>query len=182
MKPNELMAEWSAGIRVNVLAHYECAKLYDSYHRRLGYPTVIFSALTGTAFVSSLNDSDNPGIKGVAIVLSLVVTVLASLQTFLHYSERADKHKAAAEEFGKLRRELEQMLVLVPPGGDMTKHDMDTIRTKWGDLSTNAPAIPNKILARMQARAARGRPPMADPPLGGAVAAQAPQRQTAAQT
>ena len=57
MKPNELIEEWHAGIRINVLAHYECSKLFESCHRLLGYPPVILSALAGTAFVSTLNDS-----------------------------------------------------------------------------------------------------------------------------
>lgn len=37
MKPNELIKEWHAGIRINVLAHYDCSKLFDRYHRLLGY-------------------------------------------------------------------------------------------------------------------------------------------------
>jgi hypothetical protein len=173
MKATELMEQWYAGIKLQVLSHYECAKLYESYHRRLGYPTVILSALTGTAFVASLNDSDIWWIKGVAVVLSLMVTVLASLQTFLRYSERAEKHKTAAEEFGKLRRELEEMLVLVPAGGDIAKNDMDAIRTTWGDLSTNAPAIPNHILTRIKNQSAKARAVSAKPALAvAAVAAQ----------
>ena len=59
MKPNELMEEWHAGIRINVLAHYECSKLFERYHRLLGYPTVVLSALAGTAFVSSLTIADH---------------------------------------------------------------------------------------------------------------------------
>ena len=41
MKPNDLIEEWQAGIRISVLAHYECSKLFEAYHRLLGYPTVI---------------------------------------------------------------------------------------------------------------------------------------------
>jgi len=48
MKPNELIEEWHAGIRINVLAHYESSKLFERYHRLLGYPTVILSALAGS--------------------------------------------------------------------------------------------------------------------------------------
>lgn len=149
MKPNELFEEWHAGIRINVLAHYDCSKLFDRYHRLLGYPTVILSALAGTAFVSSLTDSGVWWARGFAILLSLAVTVLASLQTFLRFAERAEKHKAAATEFGKLRRELEQILALTPAGGAVTAGEMEAVRLKWGELSTHAPAIPNHVYTRM---------------------------------
>lgn len=149
MKPMELIEEWHAGIRISVLAHYECAKLFESYHRSLGYPTVILSAMAGTTFVSTLNESNAEWARGIAIALSVIVTVLASLQTFLRYAERAEKHKSAATEFGKLRRQLEQMVAFVPDGGTLTRSDMEFVRRKWGELSTHAPAIPNKVYTRM---------------------------------
>jgi hypothetical protein len=149
LKPNALIEEWHAGIRINVLAHYECSKIFERQHRTLGYPTVILSALAGTAFVSSLTDSNIWWARGIAILLSLAVTVFASLQTFLRYAERAEKHKAAAAEFGKLRRELEQLAAFVPEDGTVTAHEMQAIRVKWGELSTHAPAIPNYVYTRM---------------------------------
>ncbi len=149
MKPNELIQEWHAGIRISVLAHYECSKLFEAYHRLLGYPTVILSALAGTAFVSTLTNSDLKWARGIAIILSLAVTVFASLQTFLRYSERAEKHKKAATEFGKLRRELEQIIAVIPDGSTVAENDMKSVRLKWGELSTHAPSIPNKVYSRM---------------------------------
>ena len=166
MKPNELLEEWLAGIRINVLAHYECSKLFDAYHRLLGYPTVILSALAGTAFVSTLNDSNYWWARAAAVGLSLAVTVFASLQTFLRYAERSEKHKRAATEFGKLRRELEQMLALLPPDGAVRPSDMQFVRNQWGELSTHAPAIPNRVYTRMFLKvwhkaAGTGQPPTA---------------------
>jgi hypothetical protein len=149
MKPNELILEWHAGIRINVLAHYECAKLFEGFHRLLGYPTVILSALAGTAYVSTLNDSGVWWARSIAVVLSLAVTVLVSLQTFLRYAERAEKHKDAATEFGKLRRELEEIIAHVPEGSKVTEGQMETIRVKWGEISTHAPSIPNHVYTRM---------------------------------
>jgi len=149
MKPNDLIQEWHAGIRISVLAHYECSKLYEAYHRLLGYPTVILSALAGTAFVSTLNDSSVWWARSFAVVLSLAVTVFVSLQTFLRYSERAEKHKNAATEFGKLRRELEQIIAVIPEGGMVPESDMKSVRIKWGELSTHAPSIPNQVYSRM---------------------------------
>ncbi len=149
MKPNELIQEWHAGIRISVLAHYECSKLFEAYHRLLGYPTVILSALAGTAFVSTLTNSDLRWARGLAVMLSLAVTVFASLQTFLRYAERAEKPKKAATEFGKLRRELEQIIAIIPDGSTVAENDMKSVRLKWGELSTHAPSIPNKVYSRM---------------------------------
>ena len=87
--------------------------------------------------------------RAIAILLSVAVTVFASLQTFLRYSERAEKHKAAATEFGKLRRELEQLIAFIPAGGTVAAGDMKSIRTQWGELSAHAPSIPNQVYTRM---------------------------------
>lgn len=149
MKLNEMIEEWHAGIRINVLSHYECSKVFENYHRLLGYPAVILSALAGTAFVSSLDGSSVRWERAIAILLSLAVTVLASLQTFLRYSERSEKHKKTATEFGKLRRELEQIIVLAPAIEAIPKTEIEAIRIKWGELSTHAPSIPNEIYTRM---------------------------------
>ncbi len=45
-------------------------------------------------------------------LLSIGAAVLASQQTFLGYSERAEKHRVAAAKYGALGREPETMLVL----------------------------------------------------------------------
>lgn len=148
MKHNELITEWHAGIRINVLSHYECAKLFESYHRKLGYPTVILSALAGTTLVSLPNINNVWG-QLLTLGLSISVTVFASLQTFLRYSERAEKHKSAATEFGKLRRELEQFIVFSTTDGAITRDEMEVIRLRWGELSAHAPAIPNRVYTRM---------------------------------
>lgn len=145
MNPITLLDEWHTGIRVCVMSHHECAKRNDGYHQLLGWPLVVFSAVAGTSAVSSMNDSGVGWQRILAVSLSMLVTVLASLQTFLRYSEQAQQHKAAAVEFGKLRRELEQMLALLPAGTAPDKAQMDAVRVKWGDLSSHAPSIPNRI-------------------------------------
>lgn len=150
MNPNALLLEWQIGIRIAVVAHYSSAKLFESYHRRLGWPLVILSAIAGTSVVASMNEAHGGWEKPVSVILSMLVTVLASLQTFLRFSELAEKHKLAATELSKLRRQLEETLSLIPAGAMATQADMDPIRTKWDELSTNAPPIPSRIYRQSQ--------------------------------
>ena len=150
MNPNALLEEWHIGIRISVVAHYGAAKMYEGYHRRLGWPLVVVSAIAGTAVVASMNDSQETWQKLMSVGLSMTVTVLASLQTFLRYSELAEKHKVTATELNNLRRQVEQTLAFVPAPGAVAKNDMDAIRAKWDELSKNAPPIPSKLYNQSQ--------------------------------
>ncbi len=92
MTPLEaLTAEWR--VRVNRMknAHYRAATLFERIHLYLGVPVIVLSSIVGTA-------------------------VFASLQTFLRYSERADKHRIAGAKYGALNVDLELLESLSSPG------------------------------------------------------------------
>src|SRR5436190_1807437 len=82
------------------------------------------TAAVGTTVFSSIASSPQLWVKILTGIMSMAAAVLAALQTFLKYSERAAQHKAAAQNYGMLRREYEEMQVeaaqrgtAVPPDG-----------------------------------------------------------------
>lgn len=75
-------AQFNAGVR------------WGRYHLWLGVPSVILSALAGTAFFKG-----EPEIAG---AMSTIVTILTALMTFLKPSERASSHKSSGDQYLKL--------------------------------------------------------------------------------
>ncbi len=61
------------------------------------------------------------------IVLSISAPILAALQTFLRFPERAEQHRTAAVRFGKLKRDVETLLVFPPS-------DVAALESKMKDL------------------------------------------------
>lgn len=78
-------AQFNAGVR------------WSRYHLWLGVPSVILSALAGTAFFKG-----EPEIAG---AMSSVVTILTALMTFLKPSERASSHKSSGDQYLTLRND-----------------------------------------------------------------------------
>lgn len=78
-------AQFNAGVR------------WGRYHLWLGVPSVILSALAGTAFFK-----DQPEIAG---VMSTIVTILTALMTFLKPSERASSHKSSGDQYVTIRND-----------------------------------------------------------------------------
>ena len=75
--------------------------------RLLGVAVVVLSTIVGTAIFSTLESSPSTAVKIVAGLASVGAGVLAALQTFLGFEERAAKHREVATAYGTLRREPE---------------------------------------------------------------------------
>ena len=143
MNPDKLIDQWRRGFRIGHRAHYEAAKYYQRVHLFLAIPAVIISALLGTTVFANLQYSDVGWVKFVLAVLSVTMIVLSSLQAFLRYAERSERHRTAAVQYGELRRELEQLLVFNAKSPN--EATVEDLRKKWNAVDRQAPTIPTTI-------------------------------------
>lgn len=141
MKPDELIDQWRRGLRICHRAHYESAKRYERRHWLLSVPAVVISALLGTSVFASLMDSESAGVKAAMAVLSVATVVLSTLQATFRFSERAERHKAAAILIGEVRRALEQQLVFE----HRDEPAFEKLRKNWDAADRQAPTIPSSI-------------------------------------
>lgn len=128
-------------------AHTRCATLYDRRNLMLGVPVVGLTTIVGTSIFATLASAQQRVWISVLIaLLSIGAAVLASLQTFLRYSELSQKHKAAAVEYGTLRRRIEALL---PRSDKLTdpesNESMEFIRSRWDTVEQESPSIPQRI-------------------------------------
>jgi hypothetical protein len=148
-----LMTDWFRRVRESQQIHYACANLFSRLHLSLGIPTIALSAAAGTAVLASLQKT--VGLAGIVVgLISILAAVLASLQTFLGLSDRAETHRVIGARYSAVRRQLESMKTF-PPAMAEAKSQLNEIRAKMDELAEEAPEVPAHIKRRVDSRLKR---------------------------
>ena len=149
-----LVMAWIRRARESQIRHYTMADRLTGCGRRLGLGVIGITAATGTsAFLSLVATAMSPDVRVVIGMTSLSAAVLASLQTFLRYSERAELHRRAGAQYGAVRRRLEAI-----HAADPCMHDVrviDAVRDELDHIAQTAPHLP-RTLASGGAMEAKG--------------------------
>ncbi|GIW52804.1 MAG: hypothetical protein KatS3mg081_2159 [Gemmatimonadales bacterium] len=147
-----LLDEWDSDLRVICHGHYDAAVHFDRLHYTLGVPVVLLTAAVGTSVFAALGKNPNSFLQILVGLASLGATVLAALQTFLKYSERAEKHRQAGAFFGSLLKEIEQVRA-VPPADDASfRKWANSFRTRWDEVSKESLTIPTPMFKKHYAK------------------------------
>jgi hypothetical protein len=150
-----LLREWEERASISQDAHYVLATRLGGYNLLFGIPVVVFTTVVGTSVFATLQENVGTSWRILVGIVSVLAAVLASLQTFLRFQERAEKHRAAAELWAAIRREIDQMLALHPDYlAERTdpKAYLDTLRRRMGEVSAQSPEIGNKDWSAAEAR------------------------------
>ncbi|SPB17126.1 hypothetical protein NOV72_04330 [Caballeronia novacaledonica] len=139
-----LVLAWIRRARESQIRHYTMADRLTRCGRRLGLGVIGITAVTGTsAFLSLVAAAVSPDVRVVIGMTSLSAAVLASLQTFLRYSERAELHRRAGAQYGAVRRRLEAI-----HAADPSLHDprvIDAVRDELDHIAQTAPHLPRSV-------------------------------------
>lgn len=140
-----LITDWFRRVRESQMVHYRCANHFARRNYMFGIPTMALTTAVGTAVFASLDNEAIGHFKIVIGMISILAAVLSSLQTFLGFAQRADKHKIIASSYGGVRRQLE-MLKTFPPADDKElKASLEDIKKRMDELAENAPDVPKSI-------------------------------------
>ena len=142
----EILTDWHRRISRFQRAHTRTAALFE---KRYIWNGVSIIALTLIAAV--LAWADNNYFKLTASGISVIAAVLAGVQTFLRYPQRAERHKNAGAEFGSLRRLIEQQIASNSVDSDESVF-VDRTRKKWDLLTKEAPTVPQGICERTRGK------------------------------
>ena len=143
-----LLKDWRQRTAAASEAHYQLASGLRRKNLRLGVPVVIFSSCVGTSLFASLANPEvgiPPALKVTVGSISLVAAILATLQTFLRFGERAEKHVVAADWYAAMRRDIEQLLALSAKERGTPKSCFDRIRKQMSKVGQHSPEIGDKL-------------------------------------
>lgn len=140
-KQKELIDVWETDFRIICHAHYDAAVRAEHRNYQLGIPVIVLSAIVGSAIFVSLEKDPSTYVRIIVGLLSLGSVVLASLQTFLKWSERAEKHREAGARFGALLKEVEQHKAIPPEDDETLTRWCNSLRVRWDELSMESPTV-----------------------------------------
>jgi len=143
-----LLDEWDSDLRVICHGHYDAAVQVDRRHYTLGVPVVILTVAVGTSVFAALGKNPNSFLQILVGLASLGAAVLAALQTFFKYAERAEKHRRAGAFFGSLLKEIEQVRAVPPADDGSFRKWANAFRERWDEVSKEAPTIPAPIFTK----------------------------------
>lgn len=138
----EVLDDWYERVAVTQRAHYLSADHFVGRKYWLGIPAVALSTIVGTSVFASVQKQPEPWLQIVVGLASVAAALLASLQTFLGYSERAEKHRIAGAKYGALGRELEVLRASVDTPSDEV---IAEVRKRLDSLALESPNNPLPI-------------------------------------
>lgn len=138
----DLLKDWHNRVAAARSAHYQLASRMRRRNLVVGVPSVVFSAVVGTSLFATLSDANVPRALRIVIgLVSLLAAVLAALQTFFGFSERAERHVIAADWYSAVRRRLDLLIALPKNERDPPKKCLDEIRKEMSRIGQQAPEI-----------------------------------------
>ena len=153
------LRSWAAQV-----AHYRVASHLRLYNVWLGLPVVVFTTAVGTSLFATMNQAKLPDALRIVVgSVAVVAAILAGIQTFLNFAQRADQHVLAADWYASIRRKIDQELA-TPKGHrrdpkkflDEVRRDMNTVGSQFPEIGDRAwsqvadefglPETPNGVL------------------------------------
>lgn len=142
-KEIELLKRWLRRIKRKQLAHRLSAKRKGHYHLIMGIPVVIISAIVGLFAFSSIESDNKFFLIG---TLSLLVSILSSLQTFLKFELKAKLHQDADIGYSEIRMDIEESLTFIHVSDkEEIKARCEKIRAKIENVNHHSPLISESI-------------------------------------
>lgn len=148
-----LLQAWQGRVAAAKEGHY---KLVSQLRRRnvlLGVPAIVFSSVVGTSAFATLSEErvSLPLRIGVG-AFSVAAAILAALQTFLRFSERAERHLIAADWYAAMHRDISQLLALPPEARGDPKECFDRIRKEMSKIGQQSPEISERVWTKVARR------------------------------
>ena len=126
-------------------SHYLAAEYAGKMHNKLGVPIVVISAIVGTAIFSTLTKDPNIYWKIGTGIVSVMVSVLAALQTFFNFSQKSENHKKAGSLYSQHRRKIDMFGIRYRSLDDIDKkkaiQELEEISNQLSQLSSETPTF-----------------------------------------
>jgi hypothetical protein len=148
---SELLRHWRFRVHRVQTGHYEAGRRYDRMHLWLGVPTLIVGTIVGTAIFASLSSATHEVFPTILVgLLSVASAVLAGLQTFLKYSELAERHKIAGARFADIKHQIEMVAVFQADSPELLESKLNEIEQRWEKIREESPNIPARIWRKIE--------------------------------
>jgi hypothetical protein len=150
-----LLKDWRSRADAAALTHYGTAARLSSLDAALGIPVVVLTTVAGTSIFATLQEEQSLALKVFVGVVIVSAAILAALQAFFKFPERAEKHRMAGNRWAAFRREVDKMMSLHPDykeaWGDPKRY-LDALQDRMDNLASEAPEMSVRLWRRAGTR------------------------------
>ena len=141
----EHLTNWHRRARDVQLSCYNSATWFDFWHFMIGAPLIVLTSAAATSYYKALVTQHRTFLGVPTEILGLLLPILAALQTFLKYGQRAEKFRTTAAKYGSIRREMEQGSSLLFGNKQEAEKLMNSLRKELDTLAREAPEAPSIV-------------------------------------
>ncbi|WP_305906485.1 SLATT domain-containing protein [Methylomarinum sp. Ch1-1] len=136
-----LLQSWRTELMILFQAHYVRSIAIRRLNYLLGVPCILITMLVASYIFFTITHNPDFWVKMMAGMLLLLGAILASLQTFLKYSEQAENHRNASARYQSLHHSIDQLLAFPPDREAELAAWCDKLRDRWDELNLEAPNV-----------------------------------------
>ena len=141
--PTQLLSAWHRRMSESQFAHYTAGRKLTGANLCLGVPVMVLSAIVAAATLSTLERPMTLSLRVTFGCITMAVALMASLQTFLRFAERSERHRVIAARYGSIKRRAEQLLV---GGGIVSDADLSELREQTDRITEEAPQLQHNVI------------------------------------
>lgn len=119
-----------------------------NWQRRLGYPVVVISALTGLAAFSQLESNPAWWATLTVAAAAFAAAVFAAVQTQGNFAERAATAAKCSAKYATLFRAMLRAGDQLQAGGKRDDGELDGLYEEYEQLKSARPTVPERVRAR----------------------------------
>lgn len=144
----ELLEFWFNRANEREKLNYGAANIYVAWHYALGIPVLLLTAVAASDLFTNLARTATGRMALAISILRVLVPVLAGLQTFMNLSERAEKHRKIAANYGSIKRQIKELLAFHRDQISEFEKATTDLRAKIDALALEEPSVPRYIFTR----------------------------------
>jgi hypothetical protein len=137
-----VLENWHRRSREAQMASFNAAKWFRFWHFLVGIPLILVTAVTGTEEYRSAAALHQDFYRVSPEAIGIAVPIIVALQTFLSYSQRAEKFQHVGAQYSSIRRKIEQGAVFYMSDNSSSAAFLDTVRPALDTLAEEAPDPP----------------------------------------
>lgn len=145
-KIQNMLEKWHRRIRATHKGHYKDAAILETRQRKLGIIVVILSTIVGSSIFASIATNPSTEVKLITGSLSVLVVVLATLQTYLNYPAKVITHILAATQLSSIKKKIEEQLSAGADEQEL-KAFISEVRREWDTITAGAPLMSEACLS-----------------------------------
>jgi hypothetical protein len=142
---------WKKQLGFRMAAHIHSQRWYKKFHKSIKIPNSICTTLLGASAITSLSNDPtwSSAASSVTLVLTILIAILTALDTVFKPEHLGERHKMASDNFQKIIRTVNQILVLV--GGTHTTFKpspyvtLNNIREQIDNAISASPVLPPRF-------------------------------------